>query len=109
MVLSLFSLLRNLLAVFRISYDTLSKIIPLDVKRLSRLKSVAVNFILVTVIAVLFFIISPHITIIPDVGAYLAAAGQVIVGAILILFFWDIGRTIYVELEDAFRKIEEAK
>jgi len=108
-VLSLFSLLRNLLAVFRIGYESLSKIIPLDVRRLSRLRSVALNFILVTAIVILFFIISPYITIIPDVGAYLAAAGQVMVGAVLILFFWDVGRTIYVELEDAFRKIEEVK
>jgi hypothetical protein len=105
-VLSLFSLLRNLLAVFRIGYDSLSKIIPLDVKGLSRLRSFAVNFILVTAIVILFFIVSPYITIIPNVGAYLAVAGQVIVGAILILFFWDVGRTIYVELEDTFGKID---
>ena len=106
-VLSLFSLLRNLLAIFRISYDSLSKLIPLDVKRLSRLKTVAVNFVFVTIIVILFFFISPYIMILPDVGAYLATAGQVIVGAILILFFWDVGRTIYDELEDAFRKINE--
>ena len=109
LVLSLFSLLRNLLGVFRVGYDSLSKVIPLDVRRFSRLRSVAVNFLLVTAIVILFFIVSPYLTMIPDVGAYLAAAGQVIVGAVLILFFWDVGRTIYVELEDAFRKIEEAK
>jgi len=63
----------------------------------------------VTAIVILFFIVSPYITMIPDVGAYLAAAGQVIVGALLILFFWDVGRTIYGELEDAIRRIEEEK
>lgn len=103
-VLSLFSLLRNLLAVFRIGYDVLSKIVPLDVRRISRLRSVAVNFILVTAIVILFFIISPYLILIPNVGAYLAAAGRMIVGAILILFFWDVGQTIYDELDDAFRR-----
>jgi len=108
-VLSLFSLVRNLLGVFQVGYDSLSKIIPLDVRRFSRLRSVAVNFLLVTAIVIIFFIISPYITIIPNVGTYLATAGQVIVGAVLILFFWDVGRTIYSELEEVIRRIEEEK
>ncbi|MEM3387448.1 MAG: hypothetical protein QXN08_07285 [Nitrososphaerales archaeon] len=106
-VLFVFSLIRNLLYLFRIDQEVLSRIIPvLDVRRMSYLKKAALNFFIVVAIVIFFFIISPYLSTIPNIGGYLGAAGQVVVGAIVVLFFWDIGRLIYVELESMLRRLE---
>ncbi len=104
---SVFSLVKNLLDLFRVDQEALLKFIPmLDMRRLSYLKRATLNFFIVIAIVVAFFALSPYLSMLPNIGSYLGAAGQVVVGAIVILFFWDIGRMIYVELESALRKLE---
>ncbi|MFN3622292.1 MAG: hypothetical protein ACK4TI_05310, partial [Nitrososphaerales archaeon] len=107
---SIFSLIRNLLYLFRVNQEVLLRIIPvLDVRRLSYLKRAALNFFIVVAIVVVFFVISPYLSALPNIGSYLGAAGQVVVGAIVILFFWDVGRLIYVELESMLRRLETSE
>jgi hypothetical protein len=45
--------------------------------------------------------------LIPEVGNYLVGAGHVVVGALVVLFFWDIGRVLHAELERAFGVLKE--
>lgn len=102
-----FSFAKNLLSIFRVNQEVLFKIVPaLNVQRMSYLKRAALNFFVVLATVIAFFVVSPYLSALPNVGSYLGAAGQVVVGAIVILFFWDIGKMVYVELEDALRKLE---
>lgn len=107
--LSVFSLIRNLIGLFGFEPEILLKIIPiLNMQRMSKLKRFSLNLMIVMIILISFFVISPYINLIPNIGIYLGAAGQAVVGAIVVIFFWDIGRFIYFELEKGFKELEKS-
>ncbi|MEM2634551.1 MAG: hypothetical protein QW372_03665, partial [Nitrososphaerales archaeon] len=100
---------RNLIGLFGFEPEILLKILPiLDMQRMSKLKRFSLNLMIVMIILISFFVISPYINLIPTIGIYLGAAGQAVVGAIVVIFFWDIGRFIYFELEKGFKELEKS-
>jgi len=110
MVPSVLSLMRNLLGLFGLGPEVLSKAFPaMSVRQASWMRRVSLNLIIVIAILMCFSIVSPYVLLIPSIGGYLGATGQVVVGAIAILFFWDVGRSLYFELENAFGSLEEGR
>lgn len=96
------SMARNLAGLFGLGPEIISKAFPaVGAQRISVRRRIARNLTIVMAILISFSTTSPLLAGIPGVGGYLSAAGQMVAGAITILFFWDVGRSLYLEMERA--------
>ena len=109
-IISLFfmSLLGNLIRFFGPEPGLFLRAFPfLTMRQVSLMKRLLIQLVIVIVLLTTFLVVSPYIGLIPAVGSYLRAAAQVITGAVVVLFFWDIGRSLYSELETVTAQLEE--
>ncbi|MEM3021991.1 MAG: hypothetical protein QW645_00460 [Candidatus Bathyarchaeia archaeon] len=96
------SMARNLMGLFGLGPELISKAFPMaSAQRISVMRRLAMNLTILMAILISFSIISPLLARIPGAGGYLSAAGQMVAGAITVLFFWDVGRSLYLEMEGA--------
>jgi len=71
----------------------------------STVRRIFVDFTLLIFVLIIYWGVYNMISLIPEVGIILANASQVVVAAILVVFFWDVGRTIYKKLEELTGRI----
>jgi hypothetical protein len=107
-VLSVFSFARNLVGVFGLGPDVLARAFPfLTSSRVSIARRAAVNLLLLLIVLTGFLLSQPYVQSIPRVGTYISAAGQVVIGSLIVLFFWDVGRSIFSQMESELERIGE--
>ena len=93
-------------ALIGLTSDNLAKLMPnLASSRLGHIRKIFLNFCFLVLIVIAYWAASPFIAMIPSIGIMLNTALKIVVVAVIILFFWSIGGTIYAEIETAIGKI----
>lgn len=103
-----FEIISDLSFFMGLDSNTLSKIFPgMHSGHVSALRKIVYNIFYVVIITFVFWIITPFLPDIPGVGKLMSAALPFVILAIVVLLFWDIGRTIYGELDLFTRKLTD--
>jgi len=107
-VLFAIRIFNDLTSLFGISANLLAKLVPgLTSEHMSDLRRISYNLLYVILIVLLFWIVEPFTPLIPGVGSAIATALPIVIVAIVVLLFWDIGRTIYRHIEVFSRKLAD--
>ncbi|MEM2530509.1 MAG: hypothetical protein QXL32_05260 [Candidatus Bathyarchaeia archaeon] len=61
----------------------------------------SLNAVFMAAILVAYWIFSPALCLIPGIGGRMAVVMGAVVASIAIPFFWDVGRSLYLEMERA--------
>ena len=86
--------------------ETIAELIPGTTSEQARdAIRILINLLFIILILIGNWAIAPLLPRIPVVGAIIAPASQLVVAAILVLFFWDIGRKLSRIIEEAMNKI----
>jgi hypothetical protein len=108
-VLLAIRILSDLTSLFGLSANLLTRLVPgLTSEHMSDLKRISFNLLYVMLVVVVFWIVAPFIPLIPGVGQAIATALPLVIVAIVVLLFWDIGRTIYRHIEVFSRKLADS-
>jgi len=88
--------------------NLITRIVPgLTSEHMSDLRRVVYNLLYVLLVILLFWIVAPWLPLIPGVGPTIMSALPIVIVAIVVLLFWDIGRTIYRNIETYSRRLAD--
>lgn len=86
--------------------ETLAELIPgTTSEQVRHAIRALINILFIILILIGYWSFAPLLPMIPIVGSIIAPASQLVVAAILVLFFWDIGRRLSQIIEEAANKI----
>ncbi|MEM3737350.1 MAG: hypothetical protein QXJ75_04625 [Candidatus Bathyarchaeia archaeon] len=101
-----FRFIGSVLARIGLTPDKLARFMPGTFpSHVGLLRKLILQFYLVVIILIAYWVASPILNLIPGLGLVITATLQTVVGAIVVLFFWGVGRLAYRELEVAIGRI----
>jgi hypothetical protein len=96
--------------LYRILSDTVALLNPLSkalktllkgfaTERVTAVRRITYDLLFMVAILIIFSLILPPLSTLPEIGIFIAAALPLLALAIVVFIFWDLGKVIYGEIE----------